>query len=82
MFVYKVCVSYALNLLLLGSCYTAHERIVNIMKVYIKRNNMQIELIRFRKKYRLYSRLLLRIEKSNAIDVFTLGKSLQHKHVR
>ena len=25
------------------------KRIVNIMKVYIKRNNMQIELIRFRK---------------------------------
>ena len=30
-------VSYALHLLIFGSCYTAHERIVNIMKVYIKR---------------------------------------------
>ena len=29
----------------------AHERIVNIMKVYIERKNMQLELIRFRKKY-------------------------------
>ena len=28
----------------------AHRRIVNIMKVYIERNNMQVELIRFRKK--------------------------------
>ena len=39
-------VSYALHLLILGSCYTAHKRIVNIMKVY---NNIQVELIRFRK---------------------------------
>ena len=38
-------VSYALHLLIL-------ERIVNIMKVYIKtsRNNIQVEFIRFRKK--------------------------------
>ena len=43
-------VSYALHLLILGSCYTAHKGIVNIMKVYIKRNNIQVELIRFRKK--------------------------------
>ena len=28
----------------------AHKRIVNIMKVYIERNNIQVELIRFRKK--------------------------------
>ena len=42
----------------LGSCYAVHiKRIVDIMKVYIERNNMQVELIRFRKKYRLYSRL-------------------------
>ena len=43
-------VSYALQLLILGSCYTAHKRIVNIMKVYIERNNIQVELVRFRKK--------------------------------
>ena len=42
-------VSYALLLLILGSCYTAHKCIVNIMKVYIKSNNIQVELIRFRK---------------------------------
>ena len=30
------------------------------MKVYIERN-MQVELIGFRKKYRLYSRLRLRL---------------------
>ena len=34
--------------LFLGSCYTAHKRIVNIIKVYIKRNNIQVEK-RFRK---------------------------------
>ena len=27
------------------------KRIVNIIKVYIERNNMQVELIRFRTKY-------------------------------
>ena len=32
----------------------------NIMKVYIERNNIQVELMRFRKKYRLYSHLRLR----------------------
>ena len=31
----------------------AHKRIVNIMKVYTEKNNMQVELIRFRKTYRL-----------------------------
>ena len=48
------CVSYALHLLILGSCYTAHKRIVNIMKVYIKRNNIQVESIGFRNNQRLY----------------------------
>ena len=44
----------------------AHKRIVNniIMKVYIERNNMQVELIRFRKKYLLYSGLCLWSENS------------------
>ena len=37
----------------------AHKRIVNIMKVYIERNNMQVELIRFGTKCQLYSRLRL-----------------------
>ncbi len=41
----------------------AHKRIVNIMKVYIERNNIQVELIRFRQKCRLYSRLRLRGER-------------------
>ena len=40
----------------------AHKRIVNIMKVYIERYNMQVELVRFHYKYRLYSRLRLRSE--------------------
>ena len=56
----------------------AHKRIVNIMKVYIERYNMQVELIRFSQKISLFSRLLLRSEEFNATDVFTLGKSL-HK---
>ena len=60
----------------------AHKSIVNIMKVDIERNNMQVELIRFRKKYHLYSRLRLQSQEFNATDVFTLGKSLQHKPVR
>ena len=41
----------------------AYKCIVNIMKVYIERNNIQVELIRFRKKYRLYSCLRLRGER-------------------
>ena len=41
---------------------------------------MRVELIQFRKKYRLYSRLLS--EEFNTIDVFTLGMSLQHMPVR
>ena len=37
----------------LGSCYTMHinrnQRIVNIKKVYIEKNNIEVELLRFRK---------------------------------
>ncbi len=38
------------------------------MNVYIERNNTQVELIRFRKKYRLYSHLLLRSEVFTNLD--------------
>ena len=51
----------------------AHKRIANIRKVYMERKNMQLELIRFRKKYRIYSRLLFRTDEVNATRVFTLG---------
>ena len=51
----------------------AHQRIVKIMKLYIESNNIQVEVIRFRKKYRLYSRLLFRTDEDNATHVFTLG---------
>ena len=51
----------------------AHKRIVNRINAYIERNNMQVELLRFRKKYHLYSRLVLRSEEFNATRVFTLG---------
>ena len=46
----------ALHLLILGSCHAVHmhKRTVDIMKVYIKKNNIQMELIRFRKNQRLY----------------------------
>ena len=33
----------------LGSCYAVHINAVNIMKVYIERNYIQVELIGFRK---------------------------------
>ena len=67
----------------LGSCYAVHISALSIeLKVYIERSNMQVELIRFLKKYCFYSHLLLRSEEFNADRMFTLGKSLQHKSVR
>ena len=51
----------------------AHKRIVNIMKLHMERKNRQLELIRFRKNYRIYSRLLFRTDEVNATSVFTLG---------
>ena len=58
----------------------AHKCFVHKLKVYIESNNMHVELVRFRNKYRFYSHL--RSEEFNANNVFTLGKSLQHNHVR
>ena len=59
-----VCVLPSLHSVRFGQLLRcAHKRIVNIMKVYTERNNIQVELIRFRKKYRLYSRLRLRGER-------------------
>ena len=47
-------------LLVTQLCY-ADTCIVNIMKVYFERNNLQLELIRYsKKKCLVYSRLLLR----------------------
>ena len=64
-FLVRVCVcvsamrfTYSFGQLLRG----AHTRTVNIMKVYTERNSMQVELIRFRKKYRLYWRWEFRSE--------------------
>ena len=48
----------------------AHKRIVNIMKVYKERKNRQLELIRFRKKYHIYSCLLFRNDEVNATHVY------------
>ena len=53
---------------LLGHCADKRIIVVNIMKVYIERNNLQLELIRYRKNCWLYSRLLLRSDRSNAIS--------------
>ena len=42
----RVCGYQILASFSLGSCYAVHKRIVNIMKVYIERNNMiPVELI-------------------------------------
>ena len=46
-----MCIRSSLHSLRFGQLLRcAHKRIVNIMKVYIERNNKQVELIRFRKK--------------------------------
>ena len=67
----------------LGSFYAVHNNALSIiMKLYIECNNIQVELIRFREKYRLYTRLLLRTDEINATRMFTLGYSLQRKAVR
>ena len=58
-----VSVSSSLHLVRFGQLIRCAD---NIMRVYVERNNLQVELIRFRKKYRLYSRLLLRSEEFNA----------------
>ena len=44
-------VSSSLHLVRFGQQFRcADKRIVNIMNVYIERNNMEVEVIRFRKK--------------------------------
>ena len=52
----------------LGSFYAdcPHLKTHHIMKVYMERKNMQCELIRFRKKYRIYSGFLCRTDEVNA----------------
>ena len=46
-----VCIRSSLHSVRFGQLLRcAHKHIVNIMKVYIERKNMQVELIRFRKK--------------------------------
>ena len=81
-----MCVSGFYSQLILGSCYTAHKRIVNIMKVYLKRNNTHVELMRFRLKYRLYSRLRLRGERAPkplyVYSLFTRWQQLAFAHKR
>ena len=49
----RACIRSSLHSVRFGKqLHCAHKRIVNIMKVYIERKNIQVELIRFRKKYR------------------------------
>ena len=48
-----VCIRSSLHSVRFGQLlHCAHKRIVNIVKVYIERNNIQVELMLFRKKYR------------------------------
>ena len=50
-----VCIRSSLHSVRFGQLLRyAHQRIINIIKVYIERSNMQVELIRFRKPYRLF----------------------------
>ena len=74
-----VCIRSSLHSVHFGQLLRrAHERIVNIMKLYIKRINIQVELIglRFRKKRSPYSRLLLRSEVFNATDDVPMEQSV------
>ena len=45
----EVCQILASFNLFWGSCYAVHINALSIIKVYIERNNMQVELIRVRK---------------------------------
>ena len=60
-----VCWYVCLYLWFVFVSYYADKRTVNIMKTYIKRNNVEVELMRRRKKW-LYSRLFLRYRPPNA----------------
>ena len=51
----------------------AHKRIVNRIKVYIERNNMQVELIRFRKKISPLFTFTFAKREFKVTRVFTLG---------
>ena len=75
-----VCITEILIQFALGSCYAhAHKRIVNIMKMYIERNNKHVKLIRFRKQIApLLTLKTLKWEYSFATAVFTKLGSLCH----
>ena len=52
-----VCIRSSLHSVHLGQLLRyAYKYIVHRIRVYIERNNMQVELIRFHTKYRLYTR--------------------------
>ena len=68
-----VCVCGYQILASFSSLWAAVRCIVNIMKVYIERNNMQVEIIRFRKKISpLFTFTFAKIG-FQAILVFKLG---------
>ena len=61
----------------------ADKVIVNIMKVHIERNSLQLELIRYHTNCWLYSRLLLWSDKFNAISpTECISGSFEHKPLR
>ena len=70
-----VCIRSSLHSVRFGQLLRcAHKRNVNIMKVYIERKNMQVELIRFRKQNSVFIHVFCcEPRKFNATRVFTLG---------
>ena len=78
-----VCVRSTLHSVRFGQLSRcAPKRIVISMKVCIERNNMQVQLIRFRKKDRLDVDVGNFEVDTFATDVFTHGNSFQHMPVR
>ena len=66
---------------------SAHKRIVNIMTVYIERNNIQVELLRFRKKIATLFALQTLTWETFATDVFVklgslLSVTCRHRSVQ
>ena len=75
----SVCLSISPSFILVHfgqQLHYADKRVVNIMKVYIERNNLQVDLIQCREKGLLYSRILLRSDGFNAMSL-TEHKPLQ-----
>ena len=84
LFVGCVSIYLSLHLVRFGQLLRcADKRIVNIMKVYIERNNLQLELVWYHKKCWLYSCLLMWSIRFNAISLTEhISGSFEHKTLR